>query len=305
MKILLITFTGTGNTLLCGNYIQKEFESFNHEVIHYIYKKNTGFAYNLDDFDMIGIGYPIHAFNIAKPFYKFLKTLKKANKKIPLFIYKVSGEPFPMNNSSSCKPLRLLKRKNLHLIAEKHFLMPYNIMFRYKDELAKQMYLYLGPLCKVFVKGILENNPEHIKHGVGSHICSFLFRIEWIAAFVNKPLLHVKKKKCTRCMMCVNNCPTNSLYINKKGKIRVKTSCALCMRCCYNCPKDAINMGILNHWVVNGPFKYQQLVEDSSIKDNYVNKNTKGYFKFFKKYFKRQDELLLKNNMKIPVNYDT
>lgn len=304
MKILLITFSGTGNTLLCGNYIQKHFESFSHEVTHYVYNIKNKFEYNLDDFDMIGIGYPIHAFNIAKPFYKFLKTLQKAKEKKPLFIYKVSGEPFPMNNSSSCKPLRLLKKKNLKLVAEKHFLMPYNIIFRYKDGLAKQMYLYLEPLTKVFVEGILNNKPERIRHGVGSHIFSFLFRIEWIAPFVNKPLLHSKKKKCSKCMMCVKNCPTQSLYLNKKGTIKAHTSCALCMRCSYNCPNDAMNMGFLNLWVVNGPFKYEKIASNPEIKGDFVNKKTKGYFKLFKKYFKRQNELLKEFGYEVPVSYN-
>ena len=42
------------------------------------------------------------------------------------------------------------------------------------------------------------------------------------------------------------------------------------------------------------------IINDKENKGNYINKNTKGYFKLFKKYYHNQNELLKKYNIEIP-----
>lgn len=300
-KAILYYFTGTGNTGLCANYIKKylnesDIQTDSFEVDY----KNTE-APNPNDYDIIGMGYPIHAFNVPQVFNYFIKKLPKVDDKL-LFFFKVSGEPFSFNNASSYHIYRKLKKKGYKLINEKHFLMPYNIIFKYPDNLQKQMYLYLEPLAHAYAIQISKEEDHHIKYHLPSKILSFLFRVEWVAPKVNALFFHSKKKKCTMCMKCVNSCPTNSLYI-KKDKIKTHTSCALCMRCSLNCPNNAINMGILNLWVVNGGFHYKKLVENNEIHGDHVTYNTRGYFRKFRKYFLKQNEMLREYNIDIPVNY--
>lgn len=302
MKILLITFSGTGNTIICGNFLKKHLEELNNEVEHFVFKKDKKFEFDVDNFDLIGIGYPIHGFNIPYPFYKFLSSLKKVNNK-NYFIYKVSGEPFAINSASSAKINSKLKKKGYNLVLEHHFLMPYNIMFNYKKEIQKQMYLNLESLTKMFALKINNQEFEKIKYKPLYELVSFLVRIERAAGPLNSKIAHVKKKKCIKCYKCVNECPTNSLYLNKKGEIKIKSSCCICTKCVHDCPVDAFNFGILNAWKVNGKFSYDKLVNDNSINGNYINKSTKGYFKHFKKYLKKEYTLLDKYNIYHP-NYD-
>lgn len=300
MRILLLTFTGTNNTRLCGDYLSKHFKENGHEIVHYVYSVKEELKEDINAFDMIGLGYPIHAFNTPEIFYKWMKSLPVVNNK-PYFIYKVSGEPFKLNDASSHHFVKVLKKKGYNKIAEKHFLMPYNIIFRYKDEIAKQMYLYLDALTNLFVKELLNNDYETIKYRFNKKVVSFLFRIEWIAPKVNAPLVKVNKK-CTKCHMCINNCPMGALYINKKGKIKVKGKlCAMCMRCTFNCPSDAFRFGIMNPWKVNGSYHYIELAKNENINPNYINDKTKGYFHKFNKYFTKQNELLEKYNIENPI----
>lgn len=303
MKILLYTFTGTGNTELCGNFIADSFKKEGHEVVHFVYDSDKKFKEDINDYDLIGFGYPIHAFNTPEVFYKFIKSLPKVENK-PYFIYKVSGEPFALNNSSSHHFVKVLKKKGYQKIAEKHFLMPYNIIFRYKKEIAKQMYLYLPSLAELFVKEILNNDNELIKYGFWTKAISFLFRIEWIAPRINAPLVSANKK-CTKCGLCIDKCPTKAIHLNKKGKIRIYGSkCAMCMRCAFNCPSNAIRFGFLNPWKVNGSYHYNSLAKDETVNPDYINKNTKGYFKNFNKYFDKQIMLLEKYEIDNPIrNY--
>lgn len=299
-KVLLLTFSGTGNTAICGEMIKNHLTSLKYEVTHFIYKKDKEFNLNPADFDIIGIGYPIHAFNVPAPFNKFLKTLPNVDNK-KLFIYKVSGEPFHLNDASSYHFVKKLKKKGYNLMIEKHFLMPYNIMFDYPEALKKQMYLYLDKLTYLLALQLDNNETELIKYKLRYKVLSFFLRIEWIAGAVNSVFVHIKKDKCVRCDKCIKECPTNSVYLNKKGTIKIHPStCCLCTKCAHDCPKDAITFGFMNLRKVNGKFMYQKLVNDKSINGNFVNDDTKGYFHLFNKYFTLKKEELKARNISLP-----
>ena len=302
MKAVLYLFTGTGNTRLCGDYLAKHLTEQGIETTIYEYKADKTDIPNPNDYDLVGFGYPIHAFNVPEAFVKFIKGLPTVDNK-KYFIFKVSGEPFPPNNSSSHHIYRLLKKKGFNLIMEKHFLMPYNIIFKYKDELQKQMYLYLDPLANVIAIRLARGEEDKIKYNPIHTAWSFLLRIEWIAPKINSLFLHNKKKTCTHCMICVNQCPTKSLHMNEKGKIKTTSKCALCMRCSLNCPVEALHMGIFQLWSVRGGFHYKELAKDESNSGTYVNYKTKGYFKLFRKYFLKQNDLLREYGLEIPVKY--
>jgi len=303
MKVLICYFTGTGNTRLCAQFLRNHFIEKEQDVTLYEVEVGNDNIPDPNDYDLIGFGYPIHAFNTPGLFASFIKRLPKVNNK-KYFIFKVSGEPFPFNNASSHHIYRKLKRKGYELIMEKHYLMPYNIIFKYKDELQKQMYLYLDPLTKVMVIRLVNGEIDKIRYNPFHIFLSFLFRIEWLAPKINALFLHNKKKICTNCMVCVNNCPTKSLHVTKKGKIKTTTKCALCMRCSLNCPTKAIHMGIFQPWIVTGGFHYKKLVKDESNNGTYINYQTKGYFKLFRKYYLKQNELLRQYNIEIPVKYN-
>lgn len=303
MKVALFLFSGTGNTNKCGEFLKNHFLENQDDVDIYVHEIGKQCLLNPNDYDLIGFGYPIHAFNVPQTFIHFIRSLPQVDNK-KYFIFKVSGEPFALNNASSHMMYSILKRKGYKLVGEKHFLMPYNIMFKYNDQLQKQMYLYLDPLTKVMVNNLSNDKQERIKYNPLLIFWSFLLRIEWLAPKINCLFLHNRKDKCTKCMICVNNCPQKAMYINKKGKIKTHSNCALCMRCSLNCPVAALHMGIFEPWAVHGGFHYQKLVEDTSNPGIYVNYNTKGYFKLFRKYFLKQNKLLKENNIPLPVVYN-
>lgn len=60
-----------------------------------------------------------------------------------------------------------------------------------------------------------------------------------------------------------------------------------------NCPKDAISMGLLNGFRVNGAYKFDKLLADDSVSGNFVNDKTIGYYKKFNKYYNKIDEELI------------
>lgn len=297
-KVILYYFSGTGNTRLCAYHIAEHFKSLGWDVtlFEYFYNKINNII-DPSDYDLIGFGYPIHAFNPPEVFYKFLKLLPICNKKY--FIFKTSGEPFALNSASSYKSYRLLKRKKYEYIMEHHFIMPYNIMFRYKDEVVKQQYMYLDPLCNMLVKRLANGEIDKPHFNLFYIFVSFILRIEWLAPKINAPFCKIKPYLCNECKICLNSCPTHAIYINKNGQIKFNKNCSLCMRCVMNCPTNAIEFGIMDTWKVTPKYDFEKIKKDFTVPDYYINANTKGYFKLFYKYFKKQDELLKKYNIKI------
>jgi flavodoxin/NAD-dependent dihydropyrimidine dehydrogenase PreA subunit len=301
MNIILYAFSGSGNTFIVEDALKKHLEEAGHKVTVFRFHSPNENVPSPSDFDMVGIGYPIHAFNVPKAFYKFIRKLPPQKDK-KYFIFKVSGEPFHLNDASSYHFTKYLDKHGYIRVYEKHFLMPYNIMFKYKEGLEKQMYLYIDPLAKAMSEDLSSTNNVLIKYHLRHIILSFFLRIEWIAAPVNRPLIRVDMKKCAKCLRCVKECPTAAL-IYKDGKIKMGKGCALCMRCTLNCPKNAIRFGFLNNWKVTGGFQYERILSDPKIDPCFINKNTTGYFKKFRKYYKEQNEILRAHSIPLPITY--
>ncbi|MBC3889973.1 hypothetical protein GH810_16865 [Acetobacterium paludosum] len=55
--------------------------------------------------------------------------------------------------------------------------------------------------------------------------------------------LGVHSETCTRCMICVNNCPTGSIQFDEEEGFTFLPGCTACMRCYNFCPTGAITMG--------------------------------------------------------------
>lgn len=295
-KCIIYCFSGTGNTYRVCGMIAAELKAYGYETeifsVTYAAYKERKFP-DPNAYDVIGAAYPGHAFNAPRLFNKFIRLLPAAERGQQAFIVKTSGEPFSVNNSSSGAVKRYFKRKGYDLTYEKHYLMPYNIMFRYPQGLAKQMYLYSQATAKVSARKIVEGYRERLKPNAASLVMCLLGKIEWFGAWFNGLFFRVDKNKCIDCGMCAKNCPAQNIT-KSKGKYRFGSRCTLCCRCTMNCPRDAISMGLLNGFKVNGAYNFEKLVRDEKVSGNYVNAQTVGYYKKMLEYYDKADEELAK-----------
>lgn len=306
-KAIIYCFSGTGNTRRVSDMVAAELKNNGIEaevfkVTREVYL-NKAFP-NPNEYDVIGISYPIYGFNAPLLVNKFVKKLNSAKNKQKAFIIKTSGEPFGFNNSSSQAIKRYLRHKKYDLTYERHYLMPYNIMFRYNDGLVKQMYLYAEQLSKVSAAKIANENKEVIHGNPMSLFANFVCKLVWLGGPICGITYHADNKKCIHCNKCVNNCPTKNISIDKNGKIKFGGHCMMCCACSMNCPTNAINMGIMNGWKVNKPYPFEKVVSDQEVSANFINPQTKGYFKKFNKYYAKTDKELLSFGLVPPrVNY--
>lgn len=280
-KILLCVFSGTGNTEKIANLFRDEFEKNGVATTVVKIVKNAKID-SVDDFDAVGICYPVHGFNAPYNVLEFAHNMPKTHDK-PLFVLKSSGEPLQLNNVSSYKLVSILKKKGYAYFSEYHYVMPYNMIFRHDDATAYKMWRTAKELAPVEAREVLRLAPHKLKRIPFGRAIAFLFRIEHPAMKVNGRFFKVDMKKCVNCGLCVKNCPEENIKI-ENGKFVFGGDCACCVRCSFNCPKDAFDIALLNGWRVNG--KYD--MDNASARP--TNRHAKYCKKSYARYFREANE---------------
>ncbi len=266
-----------------------------------------GFVPDPNSYDLAGFAYPIHAFNAPQFFLRFVKHLPSlcAEKKgMRAFLFKTSGEPFKPNASSSRTLAYFLKKKGFVPGIDMHMLMPYNIMFRYPKEMAKQMYLHTEMMSDKMADLVCQESCPPLHFNPFITLFSYILRIQWLGAWINGPLHMIKKADCSGCGLCVKSCPSANIRMDQ-GIPKIGWKCIMCMNCTMGCPKAAINPGFLTPWKVHPKWDFPALLADDSVASNWTDNPNAGYFRFFRSYYSRTtDNALLpqENDMLIPVN---
>lgn len=287
MKYLLIYYTGTYNTRFLTEMLKTRLLSDSNVVDTVEINANTPFA-DVNGYDFIGFSYPIYGFNAPLPFERYVKKLK-INKGQRYFIYKNSGETLAMNNASSRILLKIMKKRKAEFCGEYHFIMPYNIHFPFDKDFVKELLQKDLKLIEILVHNLNNGIAPKIKSNFIYNAAAFFVSIQKIGGNVNSFLYKVDKNKCINCSLCINNCPENNIVV-KGNKIIFRHSCDMCMRCSFFCPTNAINIGFLEGWKVNGDYNLNKLLQEGSPEKPYITENSKGFYKCFIKSFKKIDE---------------
>lgn len=278
MKVLICYFSGTGNTRMIVEKYAEEFLKSGHTVDTYKIEEGN-FNYDLSQYDMLGIGYPIHAFNAPSIVVDFVKCLPKSVSAKKLFILKSSGEPLSINNISSGKIVSVLKRKNYILNNEYHYVMPYNMIFRHSDAMAFRMWNTAQRLIPIDCGEILSGKTVKLKSIFMGRFLAWLFRIEhWGGRFNGKK--YKVNANCINCFKCVKNCPTHNITV-EDGKFVFGKKCLMCTRCSFQCPTNAIKIGWFDKWKVNGAYNFNN--PDGTYQKSHKNYCKRSYAKYFER----------------------
>lgn len=276
VKVMLLYYTGTYNTRYITNRIK---EKIDFALIESFEVDGKSQIISLEGYDYIGIGYPIYAFNVPNIFINYLKKLTFPSDS-KYFIYKNSGETYSLNDASSNSIIKVLKKHNCLVQNEYHFMMPYNIHFRFPNDLVNEILLMDEKLIDILIYEVFENISNISKYKLKHKFISDIFKIQYIGGFVNSFFYRVNEK-CSKCLLCVKNCPTENIF-EESGKVKFKHKCVMCMRCSMYCPCNAISIGFLNGWKVNGKYDFSKsMVNDHKV----ITENTKGFFKCYVKTY--------------------
>ena len=290
MKILLIYYTGTYNTRYLTDKVEAEFVRRGHEVDRVEIARDTPVK-DVSAYDLLGFGYPIYGFNSPLPFNRYTKKLNVQPRQ-KFFIYKNSGETLAMNSASSRILLRRMAARGAVLKGEYHFVMPYNIHFPFEKDFVRfvrEILDYDNKLLKIMMYKLEHGIVETVESNLIYDVAAAAVGIQKAGGAINSFLYRVDEEKCVKCGLCVKNCPEKNIRF-EEGKVKFGHRCDMCMRCSFFCPQDAIRIGFLEGWRVNGDYGLRALDEAGPPEKPYITENSRGFYKCYIKYFAKIDE---------------
>ncbi|MCM1441540.1 MAG: EFR1 family ferrodoxin [Roseburia sp.] len=255
MKVAIYYFSGTGNTKKIVDEYASVLGQEGVEVELCNIERTKGDVWTYG-FDMVGIAYPIYGFNAPNIVLDFAERLVKQDKPVRTFVLKTSGEPLSLNNASSIKLKKILKKRNFHLTNEYHYIMPYNIIFRHTDVMASKMWEAARSVIPVDCRELLRGEGAQKKYPPFSHVATWALRIQQLGGKFNGKHYKVTDA-CVKCNRCIKSCPAKNIKY-ENGKFKFGNGCLMCMRCSLNCPKDAIKIGLFDKWRVNGAYSFDE-----------------------------------------------
>lgn len=282
MNCLLLYFTGTFNTRFLTGKLKTRLEAAGWNITSYEIDPLNSERLDFSSYDIIGLGYPIHGYCAPYAFLKFIRA-QKFPRGMRIFIYKNSGETEHANDASSKYVVRKLRRDGALTENEYHFLMPYNIHFRFDEKLVKEMLTMDDKLLDILVYELVHRIPNKRRYKLWPRLVSAVVsRPQYIGGDVNSFLYKVDMDRCTGCDLCVKRCPTKNIYRDSEGTVRFHHNCLMCMRCSLFCPADAIHIGFLEDWgwKVNGGYDLAR-IERMPEGEPVITEATTGFFKCY------------------------
>ena len=286
VNCILVYYTGTFNTRRITEKLKPRLEAEGWNVTVHEIDPSKDERLDLSPYDCIGLGYPIYGYCAPYPFLKFVRR-QKFPKGIKTFIYKNSGETQHANDASSKYLLRKLRADGVRVDNEYHFVMPYNIHFKFEDSLVREMLTMDDKLMDILVYEVKNCIPNRKPFGIWPRIVSAVVsRPQYIAGDINSFLYKVDMDKCSGCGKCISNCPTHNIYKDASGVIRLRHNCLMCMRCSFYCPTDAFHIGFLDDWgwKVNGAYDFKK-IECITLDAPVITPDTKGFFRCYVETF--------------------
>lgn len=277
MKALFLVFSGTGNTARVCGALADSFRSKGNEADVVPIRADSVYP-SIEEYDLLVIGYPVHAFNAPAAVLKFLKTFekKKGKERKPCYLVRTSGEPLSLNDASAITPRRILKKRGYNVVGEYRYVMPYNIIFHHSEKMAARMWLAAQHEIPKDAEEMLSGGGSRKKVNPFKRAVAFTLRIEHTAM----PVLGRRFKpteKCIGCGACAKLCPQGNISM-KDGKPVFGKTCVGCMACAFSCPEDALKISLLNGWRVNGKYTFSERPAEDTEVCRYCRKSYLRYF---------------------------
>ena len=252
MRAVFLYVSGTGNTRRVCEALAGAWRARGHEADCLELRGDAPIP-DLAAYDRIVFGYPVHAFNAPAPALNALRRFPQADGQKVWFV-RTSGEPLALNDAAIVTPRRLLRKRGYLLAGDFYYVMPYNIIFRHSDGMAARMW-------KIVLSRVGEDAAA-MEAGTGSiprvgpvkRLVSFVLRIEHSAKPCMGKSFPAEQSTIGRAT-CAAHCPAGNIRMDG-GTPQFGGQCFGCMACAFACPKDAVRIGILNGWRVNGGYDF-------------------------------------------------
>ena len=247
MTTTLLYFSGTGNTRWAAEQMQIALTGLGQQCnIYSIEQPPENLTDVIKNSDQLGIAFPVYAMNIPPIMNDFIQKLGHMllgrQSPIPLFVLITAGYV------DGCGPYEVAKKLPLQTVKLRGYA-GLKIANNVRTPTDKSDPLAPGELSARIAKAkdkiaalaqSLASGKKSIAPGMYS-IVVFRHKMSRFPREAYK-MLSINKESCTRCLLCVNNCPTKSI-IEKEGSFEILPTCTACMRCYNFCPTASVLHG--------------------------------------------------------------
>lgn len=247
IKGIIFYFSGTGNTEFVAKKYQEYLQVLGYEItIQAI--DSLKITPNIENYNLIGVGFPLYAWNLPINVRKFIEQLPNCQNKDG-FIFVTAGGPTPLGALGITKDL--LKKKGIKVLSAECLEMPSNdnILFSAADPKSARVQR-LRQKAQERIKRIIKTIPigQSKIHG-DNQFMKLLSRLTgfWLNK-IYRPYFHYHKfyvdEKCLpNCRFCEQICPVNNIKKLAPQTVVFDRTCILCARCINCCPVSAIQYG--------------------------------------------------------------
>ncbi|HEY66688.1 MAG TPA: hypothetical protein G4N97_00260 [Thermoflexia bacterium] len=264
MRLLILFFSGTGNTHYVAEYLARKLEHLPIEIlVRSIEQVPAG---EVPEFDLLAVGFPVHAVDSPLFFQEYLRRLPPREDR-GVFVFCTKGAfaggavrrnlqrlasrgYIPLGGGSVGMPgndgLAFIPRNSWMARAAQNKDFDH---LKSADRLACRM--------EEVLRGISAGRPVgdyrvQIPHSAGRSLTDRLWR-----AVYNRFTEPLKRRfyadeRCNQCLLCTRICPAHNIRL-EDGRVHFGDHCYLCLRCIHQCPQEAIQIG---RWTV-GKFRWR------------------------------------------------
>ena len=243
MKVSMLTFSQTGNTLKVGKAIENVLLSENIKVEHHRFLHRK--SWKPQDADVIGIGCPCFEYFPAEIVPSFLDEMGFNFSGKKAFIYITSGGG---PGKTLWHLAKAVGRTGADVIGGVQIrgMVSVPTKFGQFEGRPNENDLLLAESFGKSINNNIQNNtplsPEFlVDKKVGGRFFNILGPILTKLKYTITPPPECDHEKCKLCGTCVYECPVDNFSIVNK-KVEVNSRCIVCYHCWHVCPQNAISV---------------------------------------------------------------
>lgn len=252
MKILIVNFSGTGNTKRISEVIRDGFRESGHDCelvpMEDITLGRT--SPDPDAWDLIGLGFPVHAMDAPRIVYDFIGSLSPTSR--GYFLFKTAGSPF-LHGGSTWRIRHALAALGWRLCHEQLYVMPPNAFGFASPSKVLKRFNRCRDLALRSVAEICSGYRRIMPEAPLRTACYAFASLEKQGAR-NASRRWTVNDACIACGLCARSCPAaNISMLNHRPQFSDK--CLLCLRCWWHCPTRAIGHRIFHPFFLKAPYE--------------------------------------------------
>jgi NAD-dependent dihydropyrimidine dehydrogenase PreA subunit len=243
---MIFYFSGTGNSLWVAKALAKFYNDKLISISEELMRPDNYFSYSVAADEKIFFVFPIHSWGIDVLTFRFLNKFNLVNyQKQPVFMVCTCGD----NCGYTSKIVtRILQKKSITLTNAYSVQMPNNYVLMSgfevdSKELETQKLTNAVERIRLIIDDIPSGKNKNLfVRGKNAFINSYLIHPLFRKQGIKRNLFHANDT-CIACGLCIDSCPTKTIFWQDKTPKWEKDTCVQCSGCINRCPERAIEYG--------------------------------------------------------------